>query len=171
MHITDLHQLLVHELQDLHSVETQILSALPMMIDAAHDTKLKEALRHHLQVTEEQLGRLNKIDEELGFIDEKMVCKGMEGIIKDGEKTLEHITDIPTRDAAIIVAAQRVEHYEMAGYGGAAHFARQLDFDTIADMLEKTLDEEKQADADLSKLAEGTLFTTGINEKAVEKEG
>lgn len=169
MKISNLQELFVEELADLYSAEQQIIVALPAMIRAASDDNLKTALEEHLEVTREQLVRLDAINQEVPFKSKVKLCDGMAGIIKEGEKMLSSIEDPATLDAAIIGSAQRVEHYEMAGYGTTIEFAHKLDLHDIADVLQETLDEEKDADASLSGLAKGGLFTTGLNEKAIEE--
>lgn len=166
MPISNLRQLFEHKLVDLHSMETQIIEALPKMVTEATDQKLKAALREHLEVTKEQLERLNELDEQLNFKKETVVCEGIKGILKEGEKSLGEIDDSATKDAAIIAAAQSVEHYEMAGYMSAEAFARQLDLNEVTDVLKKSLQEEKESDAMLGGLAKGWLFSEGLNEEA-----
>jgi ferritin-like metal-binding protein YciE len=148
-----LHELYVEQLQDLHNAEQQIIKALPKMIEEAQSEELRNALNEHLEVTRNQATRIETICEELGEDPENEKCKGMEGVLKEGSDLLKEVSD-EVKDAAIIAAAQRVEHYEMAGYGTARTFARLLGFEEAAGMLEQTLEEEKQADETLSDLAE-----------------
>lgn len=169
MPISNLRGLFQHELADLYSVESQIIESLPMMIDAASNEELRAALTEHLEVTKEQRARLEVISKEVDF-DKNMTCEGMKGILKEGETGMEEITDPATLDAAIITSAQRVEHYEIAAYGGAIEFAKQLDMTDIADTLQESLDEEKSADESLSGLATGGLFTKGLNEEAEDSD-
>lgn len=168
MKITNFHDLFLHELRDLYSAETQIIKALPKMIAEASNDTLKMGLQEHLEETKEQLKRLDTLGEEFDFKIEGHECKGIKGIIQEGEETLKEITDPSTKDAAIIVAAQRVEHYEIAAYGSAAEFARQMEHDDAVDILEETLDEEGAADEKLTAVAEGGIFTKGVNEEAME---
>jgi len=167
MATSNLKQLLVHELRDLYSAETQISEALPVMIEAANNEKLVLALQKHLDQTKEQIKRLDMIAQEVEFMDESNLCEGMQGIIADGEKGLDEIFDNATKDAAIIAAAQRVEHYEISAYGTAEEYARKLGIDESANLLKKTLEEEKKTDAELSMLAKGNLLMKGINEEAM----
>jgi ferritin-like metal-binding protein YciE len=167
MPISNLHQLFEHEIQDLHSAENQIIDALPKMISMATHTELKTALRDHLQVTKEQLQRLDAIIEELSLKKPAKTCEGVKGIIAEGEKSLKEIKSDSTRDAAIIAAAQRVEHYEMAGYGTAAEYAKQLGFDEVAHTLHDILEEEKEADTSLNTLATGSWLSAGLNQEAM----
>ena len=163
MATTSLQELYVEQLQDLYSAEQQIIKALPKMIDAAHSDELRSALTEHLEVTKTQAGRLEKICEELGEDPKNEKCKGMEGVLQEGSELVKQVSNEEVRDAAIIAAAQRVEHYEMAGYGTARTYATLLGFDDAADTLEQTLGEEKEADETLSSLAEQ------INVEALEE--
>ena len=149
-----LEELYVEQLRDLYDAEQQIIKALPQMIDAATANYLKEALTEHLDVTNVQASRLEKIFTTLGEKPKGEKCKGMEGVIDEGSDLVEDIDDPDVRDAAIIGAAQRVEHYEMAGYGTARTFATLLGEDGASKLLQQTLDEEKEADQKLTTLAE-----------------
>jgi ferritin-like metal-binding protein YciE len=153
MKMKTLHDLLVHELKDLYSAEKQITKALPKMIKAATSEDLQEALEAHLAETETQLERLDKIFAELEISSRGVKCAGMEGLIEEGKEILEADMEDDVRDAAIIAAAQRVEHYEMAGYGCARTFAQQLGLGDVAALLQETLDEEKAADEKLTAIA------------------
>lgn len=166
MTLQNLTDLFVHELRDLYSAEEQIIHALPTMIKASSDQDLKLSLKRHLDVTQEQLKRLDRIAAELEVSLEGHTCKGMKGIIDEGNELLEMIEDSATKDAAVIASAQRVEHYEIAGYGCALHFAEELELESIAELLEQTLEEEFEADEELSSLAEGGMLSVGINEEA-----
>lgn len=154
MSANSLQELYVEQLQDLFDAEQQIIKALPKMIDAAHSGELREALTEHLEVTRKQADRVEKICEELGEDTKGEKCKGMEGVLKEGSDLVKDISNKAVRDAAIIASAQRVEHYEMAGYGTARTYASLLGFDEVASTLEQTLEEEKEADETLSGLAE-----------------
>jgi ferritin-like metal-binding protein YciE len=165
MKLSNLHDLYLHKLADLYSAEKQILEALPKMIDKASNRELTKALSDHLEQTRTQAERLDRINSSRQF-DTAMKCKGIHGIIAEGSETIMEIKDTATRDAQIITAAQSVEHYEIAGYGSAKAFADELGFDEDADLLEQTLKEEGEADKLLSKIALGTLFKDGLNEKA-----
>jgi len=163
MKITDLHTLLVHELKDLYSAETQLLKALPQMAQAAKHSQLATAFRSHLEETREHVRRLETIFEGLDYEPGGQHCKGMEGLIAEGEDMVEEDAPDDVKDAGLITAAQRVEHYEMAGYGCARTFARQLGLDKIADLLQKTLDEEGAADKKLTSIAERSINQEAIN--------
>lgn len=153
MKLENLKQLLVQELRDLYDAEDQITEALPKMIKAAHHDQLKNALQHHLQVTRQQIQRLDSIFATLGEDPSGQTCKGMKGVIKEGEGIVSQGGDPATVDAGIISAAQRVEHYEMAGYGTVRSYATLLGKQEIASLLQKTLDEEREADETLTEIA------------------
>jgi len=176
----DLKDLLTHEIQDLYSAETQLIEALPKMAKNATNPELKKALQQHLRVTEIQKNRLDQITNLLGkdaeeesgenpgllsrlFGGSKGVpkCIGMEAIIKEGEKIMGEEMNTEVMDAAIIGAAQKAEHYEICGYGTCRAYARELELEKIAELLEQTLEEEYEADRRLTDMAEG-----GLNEKA-----
>ena len=153
MQLDSLQKLYIEELKDLHSVERQIIQALPKMIKAATDKALASALEDHLAVTKEQLARLDTIFDGLGKRGTGKKCKGMEGILEEGAELLEEDADADVLDAGIIAAAQHVEHYEMAGYGTVVTYARLLGDGKAEKLLAKSLAEEKEADELLSKLA------------------
>jgi ferritin-like metal-binding protein YciE len=159
-----LQELYVEQLRDLYDAEQQIIKALPEMIEVATSEDLQEALNEHLEVTKEQATRLENIFETLGEKAKGEKCKGMQGVIQEGSDLIDEIEDPNIRDAAIIVSAQRVEHYEMAGYGAARTFATLLEDEESGKLLQQTLDEEKEADQRLTSLAEE------INESASEIE-
>jgi ferritin-like metal-binding protein YciE len=153
MEIDSLQKLYVEELRDLHSAERQIIQALPRMIKAASSPDLKSALQEHLDITKEQLARLDQIFEKLGKKGTGKKCKGMEGVIADGKEILEEDMLPEVLDAAIISAAQHVEHYEMAGYGTVRTYAELLGDREAMKLLQTTLDEEGDADKKLTQLA------------------
>jgi len=153
MEIDSLQKLYVEELRDLHSAERQIIEALPKMIKAASSPELKSALQEHLNITQEQLVRLDQIFENLGQKGTGKKCKGMEGILAEGKETLGEDMLPEVLDAAIISAAQHVEHYEMAGYGTVRTYADLLGEKEAMKLLQKTLDEEGDADKKLTGLA------------------
>ena len=153
MAANSLQELYVAQLQDLYDAEQQIMKALPKMIQEAQSDALRAALSEHLEVTKTQAERIESISEELGTDPKNEKCKGMEGVLKEGSDLLKE-TGEKVRDAAIIAASQRVEHYEMAGYGTARAYAELLGFDEAASMLAQSLAEEKEADETLSGLAE-----------------
>jgi ferritin-like metal-binding protein YciE len=149
-----LQELYVEQLKDLYDAEHQIIKALPKMIAETTSSDLKDALTEHLDVTKTQASRLEQIFEALGEKAKAEKCKGMQGVIQEGSDLIQEIKDENVRDAAIIASAQRVEHYEMAGYGTARTYASLLDDENAAQLLQETLDEEKEADSKLTALAE-----------------
>lgn len=155
MKLESLRELLIEELQDLYSAENQILEALPDMIDEADAPELKQGFQHHLEQTTGHVRRLDQIFDQLGKdVDRKdKTCKGMKGIIKDGEEVLKADAEPEVRDAGLIAAAQRVEHYEIAAYGTVRTYAQLLGKRDWAQLLESTLEEEKQTDQKLTQLA------------------
>jgi ferritin-like metal-binding protein YciE len=155
MKLENLQQLFLKELRDLYDAEKQITDALPKMIDAAKYPELKTALQEHLDVTQQQIARLDRIFETLGEDPTGETCKGMKGVLKEGGEIVSQGGDPSTVDAGIIGAAQRVEHYEMAGYGTVRTYAELLGQQEIAQLLQKTLDEEKEADETLTEIARG----------------
>lgn len=152
--LNSLDDLLIKELRDLYSAETQIIKALPKMEEAAHSAALRSALKEHLEVTEQQARRLEEIFEMLSVSPRGPKCAAIEGLLREGGALLEEDAEPSVRDAGIIGSAQRAEHYEMAGYGVARTFARLLGHGKIADLLQKTLDEEGDTDKSLTELAE-----------------
>lgn len=154
MAMETMQDLLADEIKDLYSAENQILKALPRMIKAVESTELEQALTQHLRVTETHVRRLEQIASQLGKRPNGKKCMGMEGLIEEGKEVLNEGADSEVLDAAIIGAAQKVEHYEIAGYGTARAHALQLGQEQIATLLEQTLEEEKQADDTLTELAE-----------------
>jgi len=164
-----LDSLFIKELEDMYSSENQILEALPKLIKAASLPDLKEALSKHLKETQNQVTRLEKIFSILDLPIQENTCEAMEGILKEGDEIVHNKAKSATLDAAIICAAQKVEHYEIASYGTLRSFAQYLDLDRkIVDLIQDTLDEEGAADKALTKIAEGTMFTSGINKEAAE---
>jgi ferritin-like metal-binding protein YciE len=153
MKLENLQQLFVKELRDLYDAENQITDALPKLIDAAQHSDLKNALQQHLNVTQQQIARLDHIFQMLNEKPTGETCKGMKGVIKEGDEIVSQGGDPSTVDAGIISAAQRVEHYEMAGYGTVRTYAELLGQNEMARLLEQTLKEEQEADKTLSQIA------------------
>ncbi len=149
-----LRQLYVDELKDLYNAETQLVKALPKMAKASSNSELRQGFEEHLRQTSEQVSRLEQIFELLGEKPTGKKCVGMEGLVKEGAETMQQNYGNEVMDAAIIGAAQRVEHYEIAGYGTVRAFAELLGEDEHVSLIEQTLEEEKQADAKLTQLAE-----------------
>ncbi len=157
MKLETLQDLYIHELQDLHSAEMQIKTALPNVIKAATSPDLKKALKAHLEVTKTHVERLNDILKRHDEKRESEKCKGMEGLLKESESMLEQEGDDILRDLGIISGCQRVEHYEIAGYGNARTFAEQLGHADDVELLNETLSEEGAADDELTSVASGLL--------------
>jgi len=154
------------ELKDIYWAEQHLVKTLPKMVKAANAGELKSAFNEHLEVTK---GHVSRLEEVFGILDQKpeaKKCEAMEGITKEGESIIEDTEDgTSTRDAGLILATQKVEHYEIATYGGLAQLAKTLGYYDVSDILEKTLSEEKEADEGLSELAEHT-----VNEHAASEE-
>ena len=155
MKLENLEQLFLQELRDLYDAENQITEALPKMIEKAHYAQLKNALQEHLDVTRTQIQRLEQVFNILGEDTSGKTCRGMKGLIKEGDEIISAGGDDATIDAGIISAAQRVEHYEMAGYGTVRTYAELLGQQQVATLLQQTLDEEKEADETLTEIARG----------------
>jgi ferritin-like metal-binding protein YciE len=168
MRLNSMNNLYVDELRDLYSAENQLLEALPKMAAAANSESLKKAFQQHLEETRDHVKRLTEIFTEMGESPAGERCKAMEGLVAEGSEVIHMHGDPDVKDAALIAAAQRVEHYEMAGYGVARTFAKELGHKDAAKKLQKTLDEEGAADKKLTSLAEGGLLRTGINERAAD---
>ena len=152
-----LQKLYVEQLKDLHSAEEQILEALPKMTKMTKHAELKRAFQEHYQQTEQQKQRLEKLGEILGEDLSGHFCKGMEGLIAEGEEIMKEFHDSDVLDAGLIAAAQRVEHYEIAGYGCARTYAHMLGLTDQAELLQRTLDEEGDTDEKLTDLAESVV--------------
>lgn len=159
---TSMHDLFVQELKDLYNAENQLVKALPKMAKAATDPELQRAFQNHLTETINQVKRLEQIGAQMEIEPKGKKCKAMEGLIEEGREAIDEYEDDNVRDAALIAAAQRVEHYEIAGYGCARTFAKLLGYDDAAELLQATLDEEGNADKILTSIAEN------INVEALE---
>jgi ferritin-like metal-binding protein YciE len=157
MKLESLHDLFVHELRDLYSAENQLLKAIPEMAQAAGSRELKSAFEKHLKETQRQIQRLEDVFRELEESPKGEPCKGMQGLIEEGSKLIEEEADVDVKDAGLIVAAQKVEHYEIASYGSCCVFAETLGFDRIKQLLKETLSEEEATDKKLSQLAESVI--------------
>lgn len=164
----DLKDLLVDELHDILSSEEQIVKALPEMARASESPDLKKAFESHLKETKGQILRLEKIFKLLKLKKEEKFCKATKGLIQECKEVLQDFRiKSPVRDAALISKAQRIEHYEISAYGTVRTFAKEIDLDAVADLLQETLDEEENADRKLTTIAEGRLFKSGINKQAI----
>jgi ferritin-like metal-binding protein YciE len=166
MQLGSINDVFSHEVQDLHSAETQLVEALPKMAQAASTEELRQAFEHHLEETREHVHRLDEIMAQAGVSAGGDTCKGMEGLIAEGDEIVMAQGDPAAKDAALIAAAQRVEHYEIAAYGTARTLADELDLSDAKDLLDQTLDEESQADKLLTKIATGGLIRAGVNQRA-----
>jgi ferritin-like metal-binding protein YciE len=152
-----LKDLFEHQLKDLYSAEAQLVDALPKMVKNANDSKLKKAFEDHLEETKKHKERLEKVCDQLGIDPDGETCKAMKGLIEEAESFIEEEADDDVRDAGLIAEAQRVEHYEISGYGTAVRYAKELGHDDIAKTLKSTLDEEYNADDKLNDMAEDRL--------------
>jgi ferritin-like metal-binding protein YciE len=154
MKANSLKKLYVDELMDLYSAETQLVKALPKMAEAATSTDLRAGFEQHLEQTREHVTRLEQIFKELGKSPKGKKCRGMEGLIEEGKEMIKENPDPGELDAGLIAAAQRVEHYEIAGYGCVRTYATLLKEQEAVSLLQDTLDEEKETDSKLTELAE-----------------
>ena len=155
--LDSLRDLLIEELRDLYSAETQLLDALPKMAEAASSNQLKSAFIHHLEETRQHVSRLEHIFQQIGEKSSGETCEAMKGLIKEGETLVKAEGEPDVRDAGLIGAAQRVEHYEIAGYGTARSLARRLGESKTAETLQQTLNEEAEADKKLTSIAESQV--------------
>ncbi|MFN8441879.1 MAG: ferritin-like domain-containing protein [Caldilineaceae bacterium] len=167
----DLNDLYVEQLQDLYDAENQLIKALPKMADAATAPDLKKGFTQHLNQTQTHAERLETILSNMGVSLKGKPCEAMKGLIKEGDEVIKMKGDSDVKDAALIAAAQRVEHYEIAGYGTVRTFAQHLGESDARELLQVTLDEEGETDKKLTSLAEGGLFKNGINAKAMDDNG
>jgi len=165
-----LRELYIDELKDLYSAETQLVKALPKLAKAASSEDLSESFEEHLEQTEGHVERLEKIFEWLDESPKGKKCLGMEGLVKEGSEVMDEDYEGPVMDAALIGAAQRVEHYEIAAYGTASEFATLLGEEEHASLLNKTLEEEKETDEKLTELAR-TINAQANESEEEEQEG
>lgn len=154
MKLDSLHHLLIDELRDLYNAENQLTKALPKMAKAASSSELKTAFQTHLDETKRQIERLEKIFEQLDYSPKGKSCKAMQGLIEEGKEIIEEDADPSVRDAGLIAAAQKVEHYEIASYGTARTHAQLLGLQEAAELLEETLEEESATDEKLTTIAQ-----------------
>ena len=158
-----LHDAFLDELRDMYHAEKQLTSALPKLAKKAKSPDLSEAFRSHLAETENHVTRLEQVFAELGETAKAKTCDGMKGIIAEANEMIGESYDDQTMDAVLIASAQRAEHYEIAAYGTLVTWARAMEHDSAADLLQQNLDEEKAADEKLTDIAE-----SGINEQAAQ---
>jgi ferritin-like metal-binding protein YciE len=166
----NLRELLIDELKDLYSAEKQIVKALPKIVRGASSEELKSAITEHLEITKNQVTRLEEV---FGHLDEKpkaKPCKGMQGLLEEGAEALDEADKGTLRDLQLIGAAQRVEHYEVAAYGTAKAMAEKLGLSEAAELLEETLNEEEEADRKLTEVAEGLYGEVETGEEEVEED-
>lgn len=171
MKLDTLEDVFVEQIADLYSAEQQLVQALPKMVQAAHSEELRNAFQEHLEQTKGHVTRLEEIKSHVSQAIPVETCQAMKGLIKEGEEVIEAQGDGAAMDAALIAAAQRVEHYEIAGYGTARTLADQLGYDRAEELLDETLDEEAKADKLLTKIATGGMLSSGINKEAAEHNG
>ncbi len=156
-HLDNLRDLFTDQIKDLYDAEMRLVDALPNLADSAANPALASAFQEHLRETENHVSRLEQVFQMLNQSPDRQTCEAMKGLIKEGEQMIKAKGDQSVRDAALIAAAQRVEHYEMAGYGTARSLAHQLGLTGAAQLLQQTLDEEKAADQKLTTIAEQTI--------------
>jgi ferritin-like metal-binding protein YciE len=171
MSMDSLKDLYIDELKDLYNAENQLVKALPKMAKKASAPELKKAFQDHLAVTQKHVERLDQIFKGLGEKPTGKTCKAMKGLVEEGKEVIEEDGDPSVLDAALIGAAQRVEHYEMAGYGVVRTFANLLGETKAADMLQRTLNEEGEADKKLTDLAENVINVQAENAEPPAKRG
>lgn len=157
MKLNSLHDLYIHQLKDLYSAESQLIDALPSMAKEANHADLKQAFSEHLQQTKQHKDRLEKIGKNLGVDLDGETCQAMKGLIKEGKEMIKQKAADAVKDAGLITSAQRVEHYEIAGYGTVCTFAEMLGRTDDLRLLQETLSEEKNTDEKLNKIAKQTV--------------
>jgi ferritin-like metal-binding protein YciE len=162
---SDIRDLLTMELQDTYSAETQLVEALPAMQEAATNPKLKQAFGEHLTVTQRQIERLEQVCKQLGIEPEGETCNAMEGLVEESEEIIDEIDEGPVLDAALIGAAQKVEHYEIAAYGTLTAMLKAMGETKAADLLAQTLKEEKDTDELLTQLAESEVNPAALGKQ------
>lgn len=165
MSLTTLEDLFVNELKDLYSAEKQLVKALPKMAKAASSAKLRKGFEDHLKQTKKHVERLEQIFDELGVKPRGPKCEAMEGLIDEGKRVMKEDAEPAVMDAALIAAAQRVEHYEIAGYGTVRTFANMLGQKDAERLLQQTLEEESQTNEKLTKLAESEVNVAAMNNR------
>lgn len=170
MKLASLHDLYLEELKDIYNAESQLVKALPKIVKAVQHRELRAALSEHLEQTKGQVDRLEQIFESMGKSGKGKHCVGMEGLLEEGKEIMETGGDESVVDAGMILAAQKVEHYEIASYGGICAYADMLGEDEAADLLKQTLAEEKKADARLSQLAKGIINAQAVTDEGGERD-
>jgi len=155
----DLHELFLDELADIYNAEQQLTKALPKLAKAAKNDQLREGFQQHLEETENHISRLDQVFESLGESMKRKKCKGMEGLIEEGEEVISAQKNSNALDAGLIISAQKVEHYEIAAYGSLCSWAEQMGHNDALELLRETLEEEKAADEKLTEIAESVANT------------
>lgn len=165
---TTLREVYIEQLRDLYDAENQLIKALPKMAKAAESPELRSGFEHHLEQTRGHAGRIEEIFSSMGESKKRKKCKGMQGLVDEGGEVIGDDLEGPAKDAALIAAAQRVEHYEIAGYGSVRSFAEELGETQAASLLQQTLDEEKETDGKLTQLSE-QINPQALNGSAVRE--
>ena len=168
MRLLALNDVLVHQISDLISAEVQLVAAMPRLAQAVWTSGLRDAFDEHLEETRGHVARLEHAAARLGMPGAGHDSRTMQALILDCDEIVSSAADPVTRDVALIGAARRIEHYELAAYGTARELARQLDMDEVPGLLDQTLDEESAADARLTRIAAGGLLTGGVNARAAQ---
>jgi ferritin-like metal-binding protein YciE len=163
-------ELFREELEDIYDAERQIIQALPKMAEAASSEELQAAFQEHLEVTRQQVKRLDKVFQKIGSKPGKKTCEGMQGLLREGEKMMGEIPKSAVLDAGLIAAAQKVEHYEISAYGTVRTMAEMLGQEDAAELLEETLEEEKETDENLTEIAESIMSNESGGEEEEEEE-
>ncbi|HEY0387269.1 MAG TPA: ferritin-like domain-containing protein [Gaiellales bacterium] len=169
MQLNSLNDVFAEQVADLRSAEQQLIEALPKMAEAASESSLREAFTKHLDETRTHAERIGEVIQQFGGQVPDEECKAMQGLIEEGQDIIGADGDPVARDTALIAAAQRVEHYEIAAYGTARTLAQQLELRDAAALLEQTLEEERKADGLLNRIATGGMLSSGLNEQAASR--
>ncbi len=157
MKVNTFEELLVHEMRELYEAEQHVSKALPKLAEAANSAQLRSAFEHHLEQTKTHITRLEQAFQALGQPSKAESCKGIKGLIDESKNLIDERADPAVKDAGLIVAAQKVEHYEIAAYGSLRAWANKLGRERVADLFERTLEEEKETDQILTQLAESSV--------------
>jgi ferritin-like metal-binding protein YciE len=171
MKMDTLRKLFIHTLKDSYNAENQLIEALPKMAEAATAPQLAEGFRAHLKQTQEHVRRIERIFDAMGGSPSGVHCKGMEGLIKEGQEAMEEEGEPDVLDAGLIAAAQKVEHYEIAAYGTACAYAKLLGEDEALRLLHQTLEEEKMTDELLTQMAESQINPEAMNQGGQSGQG
>ena len=166
MQLNTLTEALQSELSDLYDAEQQLVNQLPKVAQSVGNNSLRDAIEDHVSETRDHVARLERIFGMVGHKPERVECQAMRGLLEEVTEVISASGNKLVKDAVLIGALQRIEHYEIAGYGTARAFAQQLDLDDVADLLQESLDEESSCDSKLTTLAEGGLFSKGVNTQA-----